>query len=1426
VLAWVTLSLLLFVATLALALIVWARTPAGRRTIVSRIERIAQENLNGSLSIGHLEGDLTRRIVVRDVRLYDAEGELALRVDTVEVDYHLPALLSRRVHIDALTVQGAWVHARPLRDGRENLAALGKEKPGGEPGRSLAITVRVLHGEAELWVELGPGAPSGPWRGRLALDGKLEINGDRYDAHLGALTLATETPVRALVEAAGGVHWQPLAPALHDLRVRLRTEGRQVDRVWPSAHLQGPIDAMLRADGALGGLDAALAVKAARGEMHLDAHASLSDSVLLTWRASARIQDMDPGALRVGAPHGHIELWARGEGDQRSGRIDVETLTAQVAGTHAAAHGTIELGTGVSGDLRADVSSPDLSHLASLGLPGLQGTLDAHAHVQRTPAHLHIDATVTARHVGVAAARVASLDARIHTLDLTGDARLNARDVDLPGASKTPSPVHLHSVQLAATGDHAHVALTLDALGPRGAIAQLRAHGVPLPADGPWSVDLSLDRLILGARGQRWESTGPGRLRIDRREMKAQLSIATPPSDDQVQRLALDATLERASDRVDIALHGQGLDARQLAVWARPDADVPTTQLDVDARITGALPRPGLRAHVGGRLMSWSHYELPPITLALDLASDGQRARGKLDASAENERLHARVDAPLDPNSRKPIDADVQAVGLALVRLRPLLPPSLQALAGHADVQLLLGGTPRTPELTAHLIVPDLDFADLTNNRVELDLSYRRNQLDARLETLLWNGGHGGALVAQLKAPIDLARDRAMPSTKLWDRLEHTTPVTLSVQGRALDVARLPLARFGVRSPFETGVVDIDADVHGTLHAPQAQLRVDGRKLSAAGVDGIELTLAADYAQRRAHATLDAKLHGGALLRAHAESPLDVQRIVDGLPWHDTPVTAEAIIPAYDLSRVQKLGGTLSGRASLGGTWAHPIGDAEVHALQMRLAEVRFARFDARAGWDGQSLTARVDANEVPKGSLHLDALVPADANAPMNVTLKADALSLAVSNLGSLRKLDGTLNADLQVSGPRAHALTNGFLRIDHGTFAIASDPRLFQDLTLDIVARDGTVSLRQLSTKVAGGKLAGHGTVALEGLQPKAVDLEASADRFPFQAGNVGAWIDAHANLHGYKEDSELRGTVTLSQGTANLPRLSAGRTLQSTGPLEDVVFVDAAALRQQRARERVRQGAAPEQARVVAHIPGPFKVRSREMNADLQGEFDLLIVGGVLELYGHAETTSGTIELLNRRYQIDHARASFDGSVDPDPAIDVRLTRELADATLVIEVHGTAKKPELVLASDPPIYDSSQIIGIIVSGDPGNQKIDARSTDQQVVGAISGLLVNKIKDQVAPGLPIDVIKVDPGADILGPAGAVGTRLEVGKYITDNIYVSYVHQFGTTMSGLHRVNANEANVEYRFRGRFATNIRYGDAGVGFIDFSWTLRY
>jgi hypothetical protein len=1321
---WALLGVALVACAALLALLLWSRTPAGERALLVRLVPRLQEKVQGRLTVARLGGSLTRTLHLGDVRIYDTDGHLAIALDELDARYDLGGLLRGRLDVSELRLRGARVYAHRLADGQLNLARLIRSQPEQPSGSAFAIHVARLDAQGELALEPRAGEP--PVRATLRLEGSFDQANDRLDARVTALTVESRAPLRASLEAHGGLTLDGGAPRLHGVSLTLHTDGRELDPLLAPlgvrAHLRGPLEAELRGDGELGALRIALAVRPARGELTAEGRSWLTLRGKLAWEARVRARGLDPGALVEEAPHAHVEGDARVRGENARATVELERLRAELSGARALARGRFSFGGERAGELTAEVNAPDLSRLALYGLPALVGQLDAHARVELAGTHTRIDADVSAARLGVAAARVRGLRAQVHALDFQGSAHLSALDVDLPyaagevgprgAADLAPRKVHLDRVELSADGDRRHLALALEAAGPRGAIASLRAHGVPIEGRGRYSTDLSIDRLILGLEDQRWRSPAPGRLRVD----------------------------ERAA------------------------------------------------------------------TLTLALLSD----------SAARLALRARVGRPASGSDR-PLRAELDLRDFELAELRRLLPPRFAALGGRVGMHARLSGSQRAPELTLQLDASELRTDDRQRTRVRLDAALRKSRLSARLDAAL---RAAGAPAGQVSAELVASLRGARPTLRQVLRM----PLALTVHGEQLELAQLPLERLGMPTPPSRGKVDVALTLDTRSGAPAIDLRLDGKRLSVGPLDGVDLHLRADYQRTLARAELDATNRGASLLTAHAESRFELVRLLEGRVSPDVPLSATLDVPRFDLSRLSRAGGTLSAKLQVHGTLARPIGSAELRGNAVKYDRTLFSRVAARAEFDGQLLTARLELDEPPSGTVRLAARVPLASDSPVEATLDARGLALALSELGALRRLDGRIDAALRVSGTRAQPHLDGSLSLEHGALSVGEEGPLYQDLTAALRIADGVVRLDKLSVAVAGGSLSASGKAKLAGLVPAQLDLTADAKNFPLRIADVGAWLDARAALKAETRDHRLIGTLTISDGTAHLGRLSSRRRLQPTGPLADVVFVDARAVRRRRARERAVHASGPARVELTVRVPGVLKLRSPEVRTDLRGELDIKLAGVVPKISGHVESTWGNLELLGRRYEIETARFGFDGRVEVDPQLDVRVTRQLSNATVVIEVHGTAKKPELALASDPPIYDSSQIVGIILSGDPGDQRIDTRNTDQKVVGALSGLLVNQIKNQIAPGLPVDVIRVDAAAG--ASAGALGaTRVEFGKYVTDTVYLSYVHQFGTP-TGLRRINANEASIEYRFKRHFQIASRFGDAGAGQLNFYYTLHY
>jgi autotransporter translocation and assembly factor TamB len=1389
-LGWTALALIVAALIGALVIVQWARSQSGRRAILTRVLSAARDRLDGTLRIGALDGDLTHTLVLRDVELRDAEGQLVLRVATLSLSYELSGLLHHELVIDDLTIDGATVHARSLGDGRFNLASL--VKPSSSTPSSVkkpyAIVLRRVRAEIALAYD-PPGGKA--WMraiaGTVRLDASASSDGDRRTLVVTALAARMTLPVIVAADVSGAFVGGPEGPTLASLHVTADTIGDEMEKLSAVVTARGGWHADVRAKGPLRAMAVDVVVTPPTGS--IAAHGSVGVTGRgATWRGAATARALDPATLWRGLPHGVVAFDGDGDGENARVRTTLTRFDAEVAGARAAATGQLTYRHALALTISADVDARDLTRLPALGvsgLSGLSGSAKVHADVVRAAGKWKLDAAADAHRLAGATTAMARLTAELHARDVGGELRGSARAQ--ASAIDVGPRLRFDAATAAVVLAPRTVSLSLAALGPRGAELALAAHGARLLDEGAFAVDLALDRVRVAVAGAAWQTRSPGRLRCGKRELAARVELG-----DGDQRLDLDGTYKEGGDtRAHLA--GRNLDVQALARMAQLDRALPPGKLDLDATIRGTTAQP-----------------IFDLALAGSIAADQALGLGRASYDVKGHYAHENLAGTLT------------VAALPMARMAPFLPRSLRTVSGVLDGKVTIAGTRRAPEVTVELATAHWQWDALIAGGTQLDARYADHRLQAKLSSALAGAaGAAGAVEVELFAPIDLSRDLSRDRGRgLVERLVHTTPITVAVRLHALDLQRLPLDRLGLQRLVTTGIVDGELAVAGTLHEPMLTAVVQARRLTVEGIAALDLTLHADYRHAHLGLALTVDLQGARLLAADAETPLDFHQLIDGRRWQDAPLRADAAIAHFDLARWKPLHGALTLHAHVGGTLAHPEGDVDFSVAELGIAELRFDRFAGAGHYDAQRTRLSLDAVQHDGGTLRASGELDAGKRLDARLQIARLSLSLGKEGLGPLRELRGNVAADVKLSGTLAEPLASGSLTVDGGVLALRAQPLVYRDLLLALTANGDRLALERLSVKVGNGSLDANGSAQLDGsTAPLGVDVTAKAARFPVRLGSIAAFVDGQVTLHGRRDRGVLALVATVSDGLAQLPRIVDGKRAQSLAPMPDVVFSDRAERRRVEEARRPTMGV-PIHATLAAHIPGPFRLRSSELGTDLEGDLDVAVVGQDVRVTGAIASSWGRIDLLGRRYEIERVRVSFDGAAKTDPALDIELERAVGDAVVIIRLRGTLDHPELELASEPPIYNQSQIIGIIVSGDPGSTRISSAASDQTIVGAISGVLVNQIRSQIAPGLPIDVIRIDSDSALAGTS-----RLEVGKYLTQSIYLSYLHQFGTP-SGLHPVNANEAQLQYRFRRHYQVETKFGDAGVGAVNFYWSRRF
>jgi autotransporter translocation and assembly factor TamB len=198
------------------------------------------------------------------------------------------------------------------------------------------------------------------------------------------------------------------------------------------------------------------------------------------------------------------------------------------------------------------------------------------------------------------------------------------------------------------------------------------------------------------------------------------------------------------------------------------------------------------------------------------------------------------------------------------------------------------------------------------------------------------------------------------------------------------------------------------------------------------------------------------------------------------------------------------------------------------------------------------------------------------------------------------------------------------------------------------------------------------------------------------------------------------------------------------------------------------------------------------------------------------------------------------TFDGTVDTvNPVVDVRAVHYLSsdvaarlepasggEANVSVVIDG---KLEELFASDSgairlqsdPQMSQEDIIFVLLTGRPRDASSEVEG-DQQALATASSLAAGLLADRLLSetGIPIDTIRIDGDAQ----SGQAFARVEGGKYITEDVYVS-----GTYINSQDpRENDFEFALEWIIlrlgSASVRTEIRAGNKGNGGLELLWNL--
>ena len=546
----------------------------------------------------------------------------------------------------------------------------------------------------------------------------------------------------------------------------------------------------------------------------------------------------------------------------------------------------------------------------------------------------------------------------------------------------------------------------------------------------------------------------------------------------------------------------------------------------------------------------------------------------------------------------------------------------------------------------------------------------------------------------------------------------------------------------------------------------------------------------------------------------------------------DVDLTGVELAPLLD-SASSELGGTLSAHVHLGGSAAQPeiTGELDVQALKTGDIVYESARVRLRLAEGSAVLGAQV----VQSGSnqLTLDASLPvrfslspfrAEPGQPLSGSLRALDVDLAFLDplLPQVSDLSGTLTADLSLGGTLVQPEIEGPISLSGGRAYVVPTGLKYDPIELQARVSGTKFALDSLRLISGKGTMTGSGEIS-RGAEGVSGEVTIELKNFPVFTNRYGEGItNGELHISGSSDAPKVEGRFNLERLVLRIPEKLPG----SVRPPDPTIRVigPGAPPPPPPAPEEGEPGAAevPKVSlydRAAIHIEVKVVnnawLRRSDTEIELRGSLTIAKEPEKpLGIAGTINTVRGWYTFQGRKFTVEEGEVDFSGQ-GVDPRLNIVAVYVTGDYTVRARVGGTVSKPTVKLESEPSL-EQADILSVLLFGRPSNQLSQSESTGlrEQALSVASGYIASEFRESVARVLGVDTLQIEPGTD-----GGTSTSASIGKYISEDIFVSLSHKFAEQ-------NVEQLTVQYFISQQWTVETTADTAGDSGIDVFWRRRY
>lgn len=550
--------------------------------------------------------------------------------------------------------------------------------------------------------------------------------------------------------------------------------------------------------------------------------------------------------------------------------------------------------------------------------------------------------------------------------------------------------------------------------------------------------------------------------------------------------------------------------------------------------------------------------------------------------------------------------------------------------------------------------------------------------------------------------------------------------------------------------------------------------------------------------------------------------------------------------------------GIIDAELIIGGNFAKPTVDGKIDILNLTYQDKGIGDLDSKFTLADEILIWDIELDNYGNKIIS-DGFIPfiinADSSQSMipgnqqfNVNLKIDSLELNNYSalINEVNEMEGLVISDFKLYNTLNELKGNGYFRVNNANFESEILGVIYDNININLEADSQKFYIREFEINNDEGKLIIDGFAGYDGgllagkINQLKIDFEAK-DFEIIQSQNLEVKIDGKLQLRDKGDEGIIDGRISILRSKVYLPYFTnavSGKDYDQNKPIlikeleKNNISKDAENLS---SIKTVSDSL--DQPEFISNINGQFTlsiprntwITSPDMNIELSGEIDVIKNLESIELFGAINTVRGQFAIYGKEFSIVEGNINFSGGKELNPNLNIILEYifRSADRTkknLELIIEGSAQNPKLTFSLDGSNIDEGNAISYLLFGKSidqltQSQQNDVSNSEANFAKTLAGnLLAAQLSSTVGGALGLDVIEIS------GNEGWQQASLTAGKYLTDDLYVSYERGFGS--SETNEVNPRIVTMEYQLtKFLYFQLVEGNDKTSGFdvvIKFAW----